>query len=140
MKIGIVSGYFNPLHQGHLEYIEASKSRCDHLVCIVNNDLQVKLKGSKTFMDERHRRRIMAALKCVDDAVISVDDDRTVCKTITMIRTGMADHTFAFFNSGDRKGKNTESSEVILCKKLGIKYVAIPMQKVYSSSKLLENL
>jgi hypothetical protein len=98
------------------------------------------MKRSKKFMDENHRRRIMSALKCVDDAVISVDDDRTVCKTITMIRTGMADHEFAFFNSGDRMGDNVDSAEVVLCKKLGIKYVAIPMQKVYSSSKLLKNL
>jgi cytidyltransferase-like protein len=50
-KIGIVSGYFNPIHQGHIEYINAAKDECDYLVVIVNNDDQVKLKGSAVFMN-----------------------------------------------------------------------------------------
>ena len=41
-KIGIVSGYFNPIHRGHIEYINAAKQDCDYLVVIVNNDYQVK--------------------------------------------------------------------------------------------------
>ena len=58
--IGIVSGYFNPIHRGHLEYINAAKKECDFLVVIVNNDLQVKLKKSKVFMDENHRFEIVS--------------------------------------------------------------------------------
>ena len=140
MKIGIISGYFNPIHAGHIAYIEASKSKCDYLVCIVNNDHQVDLKGSKKFMDETHRCKIMKSLRDIDEVVLSIDTDKTVCKTITMIRTGMKDHKFLFFNSGDRVGDNIESEEVILCKKLEIKYVAISLPKVYSSSKLLNNI
>jgi len=141
MIIGIVSGYFNPLHLGHLEYIEAAKKQCDHLIVIVNNDLQVELKGSKKFMDEVHRYKIMFSLKNVDDVMVSIDTDKTVCGTINFIRTSFPEHDMYFFNSGDRIGENNiESSEVILCKKLGIKYVAIDLPKKYYSSQLLKSI
>ena len=70
-KIGIVSGYFNPIHQGHIEYINAAKQDCDHLVVIVNNDYQVKLKGSTPFMDTRHRAFIVNSLQSVDEVFLS---------------------------------------------------------------------
>ena len=139
MKIGVVSGYFNPLHLGHLEYIAAAKKQCDHLIVIVNNDLQVTVKGSVPFMDEKHRCAIISALRDVDEVWISEDTDKTVCKTIGLIRQKFPDHDISFFNSGDRI-VNVESSEVVLCKKLGIKYVAINLPKRYSSSELLRNL
>ena len=59
MHIGIVSGFFNPIHRGHLDYINSSKKLCDYIVCIVNNDKQVLVKGSKLFMDEQHRMIIL---------------------------------------------------------------------------------
>ena len=59
MRIGIISGYFNPIHTGHLDYIEGAKQKCDLLYVIVNNDHQVNIKGSKQFMDEDSRLRIV---------------------------------------------------------------------------------
>ena len=49
-KVTIVSGYFNPLHKGHLELFEKAKALGDQLWVIVNSDLQRELKGSKAFM------------------------------------------------------------------------------------------
>jgi len=144
MRLGIVSGYFNPVHIGHLEYIHAAKLQCDFLLCIVNNDLQVKLKGSKPFMDEEHRKSIMAHFRDVDRAEVAIDTDKTVCASLQRIAKNewdaFPDHKITFFNSGDRTGNNAESAEVILCRRLGIKYVEIPLPKRYSSSKLLEHL
>ncbi len=58
-KVIIVSGYFNPLHKGHLELFEKAKAQGDQLWVIVNSDLQRTLKGSKAFMDEQERLTIV---------------------------------------------------------------------------------
>ena len=54
-KAVIVSGYFNPLHKGHLELFQKAKEYGDILVVIVNSDLQRELKGSKEFMDQEEK-------------------------------------------------------------------------------------
>ena len=59
-KAFIVSGYFNPLHKGHLEYFNNAKALCDELFVIVNSDLQRELKGSKPFQEENERLFIVS--------------------------------------------------------------------------------
>ena len=86
MKIIAASGYFNPLHKGHVEYLEKAKSLGDKLVVIVNSDHQRKLKGSKEFMDQNERIAIVKALRCVDEVILSVDIDSTVCETLRMLK------------------------------------------------------
>ena len=140
MIIGIVSGYFNPLHIGHIEYMESAKSRCDFLVAIVNNDYQVGLKKSKRFMDENHRCQIVYALKAVDMVQLSVDVTLPVCDSIELIRNRFPREHMYFFNSGDRIHKNVDSAEIILCERLKIKYVEINLPKRYSSSELLKTI
>ena len=71
MRIGIVSGYFNPLHSGHLEYINAAKKDCDFLITIVNNDNQVFIKKSKFFMTESHRLDIIKNIKNVAHILVN---------------------------------------------------------------------
>ena len=58
-KAIIVSGYFNPIHKGHLEYFKNAKQHADYLFVIVNSDLQRELKGSKPFQDEEERMIII---------------------------------------------------------------------------------
>ena len=84
-KAIIVSGYFNPIHKGHLEYFNSAKAMADKLFVIVNNDHQRELKGSKEFQDENERMIIVSNIKAVDKAILSIDTDRTVCATIKMI-------------------------------------------------------
>ena len=81
-RVIVVSGYFNPIHSGHLDYLEEARKRGDYLIVIVNNDEQVKMKGSDPFMDELERLRIVRALRCVDKAVVAIDEDGTVCQSI----------------------------------------------------------
>jgi cytidyltransferase-like protein len=139
MKVGIVSGYFNPLHLGHLEYINESKKRSDKLVCIVNSDHQVGLKGSKPFMDEAHRAAIMANMKSVDEVFISIDKDKSQCDSLRHLREKYKDDEVIFFNSGDRKGANLDTSESKVCKEVGITLEVLELPKIFSSSTLLKN-
>ena len=78
-KAIIVSGYFNPIHKGHLELFEMAKQNGDKLWVIVNSDKQRELKGSEFFMDEDERLDIVKSIRYVDYALLSQDTDRTQC-------------------------------------------------------------
>ena len=84
-KAIIVSGYFNPIHKGHLEYFNVARSLGDELFVIVNNDEQRRLKGSKAFQDEKERLLIVSNIKAVSQTFLSIDKDRTVRETLGKI-------------------------------------------------------
>ena len=137
MKAIIVSGYFNPLHKGHLEYLNHAKAIADKLIVIVNNDHQRALKGSKAFQDEEERVIIISNLKAVDEVVLSIDQDRTVCDTIRRISEKFGkEYDLAFANGGDQS--NESSPEAPICKELGIALIDGLGEKIQSSSWLLE--
>lgn len=138
MRIGIVSGYFNPLHYGHIEYINEAKKHSDRLVCIINNDRQVELKGSQPFMDEKHRGKILSNLKSVDEVFISIDTDKAQCESLAYLRSKYPNDDLIFFNSGDRKGPNLDVRESDTCRKIDIGVEILDLPKIYSSSDLLD--
>jgi cytidyltransferase-like protein len=126
LTIVAASGYFDPLHVGHIEYLEMAKSLGDKLVVIVNSDVQAKIKKGKSFMSEGDRLKIIRSLKCVDEAFISMDADNSVCKSLRACRP----HIFA--NGGDRKQEEIPESEV--CGELEIEMVDGLGEKIRSSS------
>jgi cytidyltransferase-like protein len=128
-KIICCSGYFNPLHAGHIEYFEKSKKLGTKLVVIVNNDKQAILKKGTSFMPENERLKIIRSLKVVDMAVLSIDEDRTVCKTLESVRPDI------FTNAGDQT--NDKIPEKSVCERLGIILVDGLGEKIQSSSWLL---
>ena len=135
-KAIIVSGYFNPIHKGHLEYFIAAKALADVLIVIVNNDHQRALKGSKAFQDEEERMIIVSNIKVVDHAFLSVDEDRTVCASIVKIHEEFSSkYDLSFANGGDQN--NQSIPEVPICQKLGIVLVDGLGDKIQSSSWLL---
>jgi cytidyltransferase-like protein len=122
MKVVFVSGYFNPLHGGHLDMIEAAAKMGDHLVVIVNNDKQQMLKKGKIILDEANRLRLMRALKGVDQVILSVDDDPTVRKTVELIANQYPDCKLVFAQGGDRDSDKV-NPEAEVCRKHGIDIV-----------------
>ena len=148
-RIIVISGYFNPLHVGHLDYMEQAKELGDKLFVIVNNDDQVKIKGSAPFMNESDRMRIVNSIECVDDVILSLDTDATVLKTLKSmhemyeLKNGDSrnlSHYFqvVFANGGDRQDGNTPEEE--FCKEVGIETVyGVGGGKRESSSELINN-
>lgn len=136
----IVSGYFNPLHIGHLEYLNRSKSIGDFLYVIVNNDYQRKLKGSKELFSEEERRIILKNIKAVDDVIVSIDKNRQVNNTIELIYNEMKDKfdKFIFANGGDQTEQTIAERDV--CEKLGIEIVFGMGDKIQSSSWVLNKI
>ncbi|MDB0041450.1 adenylyltransferase/cytidyltransferase family protein [bacterium] len=136
-KIVITSGYFNPLHKGHLELFYNAKEVGDVWV-IVNNDHQRELKGSKEFMDEDERLEIITALKVVDIALLSIDKDKTQCATLKYIGENYGKtHKLYFANGGDQN--NSTISEVDVCNEYNITLIDGLGDKIQSSSWLLKN-
>ncbi len=115
----IVSGFFSPLHDGHLDMIEAAAALGDRLIVIVNNNTQQVAKKGKVIMDEQSRLRIVKALRVVDDAFIAVDEDRTVSASLELAAQKYGgDHRLIFANGGDRKPDFVP--ETAVCEEHGI--------------------
>tara|TARA_B100002019_G_C20969661_1_gene450451 strand:+ start:245 stop:652 length:408 start_codon:yes stop_codon:yes gene_type:complete len=128
MKTVAISGYFDPIHVGHLEYITEARKLGDKLIVIVNNNHQCVLKKGKPFMDEKDRVIITSSLKDVDEVFLSVDHDKTVCKSLELLKPDI------FANGGDRK--NYEIPESAICKKYNIQIIDGLGEKIRSSSDL----
>ena len=135
-KAIIVSGYFNPIHKGHLEYFNNAKAIADQLFVIVNNDHQRELKGSKEFQDENERMIIVSNIKAVDKAILSIDTDRTVCATIKMIAEQFgSEFELGFANGGDQN--NDTIPERSVCEEMNVALIDGLGDKIQSSSWLL---
>ena len=118
----IVSGYFSPLHSGHLDYLESAAQKADQLIVIVNNNEQQILKKGKLILDEQDRLRIILALKIVDEAMIAIDKDRSVTKSLALIAESNPNATLIFGNGGDRNSED-DIPEKDICEQYGIKMV-----------------
>ena len=136
-KAIIVSGYFNPLHKGHLELFQKAKASGDQLWVIVNSDLQRELKGSKEFMDENERLIIVSSIKYVDKALISIDSDKTQCVTLgDLADKHSSEYDLYFANGGDQS--NESIPEVLVCNQKGIGLLEGLGDKIQSSSWLMK--
>ena len=135
MKIVAVSGYFDPIHVGHIEYIKLAKELADKigakLVVILNNDKQVRLKKGKLFMPLEERKIILESIKYVDEVFVSIDEDKSVCKSLEAVNPDI------FAKGGDRF--SYEIPEAKVCERLGIKIIDSLGKKIQSSSELIKS-
>lgn len=135
-KVVAVSGPFDPLHIGHVRYMQEAKKLGDRLIVILNNDNWYRIKGREVFMKEDDRKEIIEALECVDEVILTHhtkdSTDISVCKELQKIKP----HVFA--KGGDRFADNIP--EFVLCKQLGIEMAFNVGRggKVRSSSEILK--
>lgn len=142
--VAIASGYFNPLHKGHIELFERAKEICDRLIVIVNNDVQRELKGSKEFQSEAERCKIISSLKAVDGVLLSIDTDRSVVESLKLlherykkleINTSGIEYKLIFINGGDQFSNKIAENDV--CMEYEIYMIDGMGGKIQSSSWLL---
>ncbi len=133
MKTVAISGYFDPIHVGHIEYIKLAKELADKigakLVVILNNDKQVELKKGKPFMPLEERKIVLESIKYIDEVFVSIDEDKSVCKSLEAVKPDI------FAKGGDRF--SYEIPETKVCERLGIKIVDKLGKKIQSSSSLV---
>ena len=128
MRVVATSGYFDPLHVGHLECLELAAELGDRLIVIVNSDLQAKLKKGDSFMSQKDRMKIVSALKCVDEVFLSIDKDKSQCESLRSIKPDV------FAKGGDRTSGEIPESKV--CSELGIEIIDGLGAKIRSSSDM----
>ena len=132
IKVVAISGYFDPMHGGHIVYIQKASELGDKLVVILNNDKQCELKKGKSFMPMEDKIAIMKAMEHVDEVFISIDEDASVCESLRVIKP----HIFG--QGGDRF--SGEVPEGVVCRELGIEMVDNLGEKIRSSSELIKNV
>ena len=128
MIVVATSGYFDPLHVGHLECLELAAELGDKLIVIVNSDFQAKMKKGDSFMNQEDRMKIVSALKCVDEVFLSIDKDKSQCESLRSIKPDV------FAKGGDRTSGEIPESKV--CLELGIEIIDGLGQKIRSSSDM----
>ncbi len=143
MKYAITSVYANPLHPGHIECFELSRTLADQLIVIVNNDAQAKLKrGTESFQDERFRMRLVESLRAVDKVVLSRDTDASVRETLeTLIldlRKADPECEIIFTKGGDRFAH--EIPERTVLERYGVRIVDGLGKKTHSSSNYVRRI
>jgi len=143
-RASIVSGYFNPLHVGHLDMMEAARARADALVVIVNNDAQQVMKKGKVITSEGDRLRVVEALRVADAALVAVDGDGSVAASLEVIHAAYPGIELVFCNGGDRDPSQdaVPAAEADVCQRLGIEMAwgVGGQTKADSSSRINEAL
>lgn len=138
-KIIITSGYFDPLHKGHIECFHLAKSLGDKLIVILNNDEQLKLKKGFAFMPEEERRIILENLRPIDEVFMSIDnEDVSSCKSLKAVAEKYRGKNvkIIFAKGGDRY--SYEIPEAKICREYGIEIRDGLGAKVQSSSWLIQ--
>ena len=140
MLIIVVTGGFDPIHSGHIEYFRAAKRLGDRLCVGVNSDAWLRRKKGFRFMPLEERKAIIESLKYVDHVFDFDDSDDTACNAIERMMCAWPFHNIVFANGGDRTENNIPEL------KLEKKYTRLKFafgiggdNKKNSSSKILKD-
>lgn len=112
-KIIVVSGGFDPLHSGHIAYLESAAAYGDKLVVLVNSDEWLTRKKGRPFLPFEERSVIVQRMDMVDNVYAVDDTDGSVTKGLIQVRNAFGhDHDYVFCNGGDRGKDNIPEMDV----------------------------
>ena len=142
MKIVAISGGFDPIHRGHIEYMKRAKEFANNIakienedcivVCILNSDNFLINKKGYVFQDYNEREVILEGIKYIDEVMPCIDKDQTVCKSLQLLKPNY------FLKGGDRKFENIP--EALICIDLDICVIDGLGNKIQSSSELVKKV
>lgn len=112
MKIVVCTGGFDPIHSGHLSYLNAARKLGDKLVVGVNSDAWLIRKKGQAFMSYQERAAIVSAIRDVDTVMAFDDSDNTACSLLQELRTSYSYASIIFANGGDRTSSNVPEQSV----------------------------
>ena len=145
-RVVIVSGYFSPIHSGHVEYFRMAKEFAGEegiVYAIVNSDAQSILKKNYSFVPEDDRLAVVGSCKYIEKAILSIDTDRSVCATIRMLcymaKKGCTFYMPTHFANGGDVTSFSKCPEEPICKANNIELVYGLGDKIQSSSWIIEN-
>ena len=104
MKISVVSGGFDPIHSGHIKYIESAKQFGEYLIVALNSDEWLKNKKGKAFMSFNERKAVLENIKYVDEVIEFDDIDGSCIEALKKIKDKNPDlldqsvHSLQFLN------------------------------------------
>ena len=137
MKISVVSGGFDPIHSGHLAYLEEASKFGERLIVLLNSDSWLKQKKQRFFLSFEERIAILESMKLVDEVLGFEDDNRGSCVNgLIKIRERYPEAEIIFCNGGDRKKGNIPEMEV---ENIRFEFSVGGNTKRNSSSWLLKN-
>tara|TARA_S200000501_G_C20724032_1_gene699753 strand:- start:92 stop:868 length:777 start_codon:yes stop_codon:yes gene_type:complete len=137
MKISVVSGGFDPIHSGHISYINSAKKFGDYLIIALNSDEWLREKKGKEFMPFEERKSILENIKNVDEVLDFEDDDLGSCiKALEKIKAKFPDDEIIFCNGGDRGKENIPE---MLVSEITFEFSVGGDDKKNSSSWILKN-
>tara|TARA_B100001250_G_scaffold215791_1_gene185191 strand:- start:1336 stop:2112 length:777 start_codon:yes stop_codon:yes gene_type:complete len=137
MKISVVSGGFDPIHSGHIKYIESAKQFGEYLIVALNSDEWLIAKKGKAFMPFKERKTILESLKTVDEVIDFADDDKgSAMNALHKIKDKYPDAQITFCNGGDRGKDNIPEMEV---EGVNFEFSVGGDDKLNSSSWVLKN-
>ena len=106
MKVVLVTGGFDPLHSGHIEYFKAAKALGFLLIVGVNSDAWLTRKKGQPFMPIQERKTIIENLYQVHKVIEFDDSDDTAIDAIKQVKELHPKASIIFANGGDRTKDN----------------------------------
>ena len=137
MIISVVSGGFDPLHSGHIQYIKSAKEIGDKLIVALNSDKWLEEKKGKFFLPFFERKIILESLAFVDEVIDFEDDHEGSCKNaLKKIKKKYPKDKIIFCNGGDRNKSNIPEQQI---SEIEFRFSIGGENKKNSSSEILKN-